>query len=279
MDSGTVLLIAIPILFGFAILLVIATTVARGRSTTAALTRETRRSDKSAVDISAEVDLDELARERYAPTKEALAGEGGKRERSAPEPVDLEAIGMSRRQFFNRGIVGLQLLSIGSFGAASLAFLYTGLKGGFGGEVNAGKLKDILAQMEELKEPFYVPAARTYLAPFPSEAAVLKKAKKAYAPSVIPGMEEGLVALYQKCPHLGCKVPWCQTAQWFECPCHGSKYNRVGEKKGGPAPRGMDRWPIVVKDGEVIINTGIVSQGPPVGTDTTGQEAEGPHCV
>ncbi len=277
MDSGTVLLIAIPILFGLAVLLVVATTVARGRSTTAALTRETRKSDKSAVNLSAEVDLDEMARERYAPSKEGLDGEGSKH--SAPEPPDPETIGISRRQFFNRGIVGLQLLSIGSFGAASLAFLYTGLKGGFGGEINAGKLKDILAQMNELKEPFYVPAARTYLAPYPSEATVINKAKAAYASSLIPGMEEGLVALYQKCPHLGCKVPWCQTAQWFECPCHGSKYNRVGEKKGGPAPRGMDRWPIAVKNGEVIINTGLVSQGPPVGTNTTGQEAEGPHCV
>ena len=62
------------------------------------------------------------------------------------------------------------------------------------------------------------------------------------SPSVLAGMEEGFVALYQKCPHLGCRVPWCQTSQWFECPCHGSKYNRVGEKKGGPAPRGMDRF-------------------------------------
>ena len=31
-------------------------------------------------------------------------------------------------------------------------------------------------------------------------------------------------------------------SQWFECPCHGSKYNRVGEKHGGPAPRGLDRF-------------------------------------
>ena len=55
--------------------------------------------------------------------------------------------------------------------------------------------------------------------------------------------EQGIVALYQKCPHLGCRVPECVTSQWFECPCHGSQYNQVGEKKGGPAPRGMDRFP------------------------------------
>ena len=47
-------------------------------------------------------------------------------------------------------------------------------------------------------------------------------------------MKQGIVALYQKCPHLGCRVPSCATSQWFECGCHGSQYNRVGEKKGGP---------------------------------------------
>ena len=69
------------------------------------------------------------------------------------------------------------------------------------------------------------------------------------------------------------------TSQWFECACHGSQYNQVGEKKGGPAPRGMDRFAMTV-DGDVLtVDTGTVIQGPPIGTNTTGQEAEGPHCV
>ena len=92
-------------------------------------------------------------------------------------------------------------------------------------------------------------------------------------------MEAGLVALYQRCVHLGCRVPWCKSSQWFECPCHGSKYNRVGEKKGGPAPRGLDRFPIDVGGGTVAIDTGGRILGPPIGTNTTGQEAEGPHCA
>jgi cytochrome b6-f complex iron-sulfur subunit len=41
----------------------------------------------------------------------------------------------------------------------------------------------------------------------------------------------------------------------------------------------MDRFPVDVTPAGVVINTGIVVQGPPIGTDTTGQEAEGPHCV
>jgi cytochrome b6-f complex iron-sulfur subunit len=92
-------------------------------------------------------------------------------------------------------------------------------------------------------------------------------------------MDHGLVALYQKCVHLGCRVPWCKSSQWFECPCHGSKYNRVGEKRGGPAPRGLDRMPIEISGSHVIVNTGDIIQGPPIGTDTTGQGQEGAPCV
>jgi cytochrome b6-f complex iron-sulfur subunit len=75
-------------------------------------------------------------------------------------------------------------------------------------------------------------------------------------------------------------VPQCLSSQWFECGCHGSQYNRVGEKKGGPAPRGMDHFAAeITPAGDVIVDTGTVWQGRPIGTNTTGQEAEGPHCV
>jgi cytochrome b6-f complex iron-sulfur subunit len=41
----------------------------------------------------------------------------------------------------------------------------------------------------------------------------------------------------------------------------------------------MDRFPVTIDGGTVQADTGIVVQGPPIGTNTTGQEAEGPHCV
>ena len=114
---------------------------------------------------------------------------------------------------------------------------------------------------------------------YPKES--LAKAEPVYAAQapVFAGMSAGIVALYQKCPHLGCRVPTCATSQWFECPCHGSQFNRVGEKKGGPSPRGMDRFAVSINNGNVVIDTGAVFGGPAIGTNTTGQEAEGPHCV
>ena len=86
-------------------------------------------------------------------------------------------------------------------------------------------------------------------------------------------------ALYQRCPHLGCKPNPCLKNFWFECPCHGSKYNRVGEKQGGPAPRGLDRFPLEVSGGNIIVDTGGLVIGPPIGTNTTGQSPEGAPCV
>jgi cytochrome b6-f complex iron-sulfur subunit len=74
-------------------------------------------------------------------------------------------------------------------------------------------------------------------------------------------------------------VPWCHSSQWFECPCHGSKYNAVGEKKDGPAPRGLDRFAVAVEGGNVTIDTSTVFQGPPIGTNTTKQPQEGPSCI
>ena len=194
-------------------------------------------------------------------------------------PPDEEAIGVARRQFLNRSIVGLMSLSLASFGAACIAFLYGGVDGGgFGSQLTVGKVADIEAKVDNANGFFYVPEGRMWITRYP--AGSIKKAEEAYSAPELAGMRAGLVALYQKCPHLGCRVPQCVTSQWFECPCHGSQYNRVGEKRGGPAPRGMDRFAMSVNGNDMfVVDTGTIIQGPPIGTNTTGQEAEGPNCI
>jgi cytochrome b6-f complex iron-sulfur subunit len=192
-------------------------------------------------------------------------------------PPDEETIGVSRRQFLNRSIVAFFAFGLSMFGVQVIAFLWPTPKGGFGSKITVGTLDDIKAKITAGKGYYYVAEGRMWMTAYPPSA--LDKAKTIYQPPVFAGMQNGVVALYQKCPHLGCRVPSCVSSQWFECPCHGSQYNQVGEKKGGPAPRGMDRFGVEVTSGTVSVNTGIVFQGPPVGTNTTGQEADGPHCV
>ncbi len=195
-------------------------------------------------------------------------------------PPDADAIGVSRRQFLNRATISLTGAGLTTFAAAGfVAFLWPTAKGGFGGKISVGKLDDVLSSIRSSNGFFYNATARSWVTQYPVDALPKAKSIANYKP-LISGMENGIVVLYQKCPHLGCRVPQCVSSQWFECPCHGSQYNRVGEKKGGPAPRGMDRFQFTVSDtGDVVIDTGTVFPGPPIGTNTTGQEAEGPHCI
>jgi cytochrome b6-f complex iron-sulfur subunit len=193
-------------------------------------------------------------------------------------PPDPEQIGVTRRQFFNRGIIALFGFGLSIFGVQVIGFLWPTPKGGFGSKINVGKIEDVLAKIEEGGGFYYLPEGRMWLTQYPASA-VGKAAAVPYPPPVLAGMQAGVVALYQKCPHLGCRVPSCATSKWFECPCHGSQYNQAGEKKGGPAPRGMDLFGVTVAGGAVTVDTSKPLQGAPIGTNTTGQEAEGPHCV
>ncbi len=194
-------------------------------------------------------------------------------------PPDSEQVGVNRRQFLNRASVTLMSTSLATFGLACIAFLWPTAAPVFGGKVNLGKLDDILSSIRSNSGFFYASNARSYVTLYPADALPKARGVREYA-ALISGMESGVVALYQKCPHLGCRVPDCKTSQWFECPCHGSQYNRAGEKKAGPAPRGMDHFAVTVgANGDVVVDTSIVYAGAPLGTNTTGQEAEGPHCL
>jgi len=276
--------VAIPIII--ILIVAVATTLVlanRSRGGTGSLSRETRRSDKTAAvedlpTVSTSTELETTGRERADETRATLGGLARRRsDVTRWEPVDEEELGVNRRQFLNRGLGTLVGFSLAGFGAACLGFLWPTGSGGFGDKIGAGKTADIDDYIETNSAPFYVPEARAYVVQYPKQD--LPKAKAIYSPITYAGMEQGYVALYQRCVHLGCRVPWCPSSQWFECPCHGSKYNRVGEKKAGPAPRGLDRFGIDVSGGSLTINTGDIEIGPPIGTHTTGQQQEGPLCV
>jgi cytochrome b6-f complex iron-sulfur subunit len=247
-----------------------------------ALSRETRQRDRSGRGHE-EIEVPPAPTGREVELAATVAQSPGALEKAEPKlpapyvPPDPETIGVTRRQFFNRGLVALTSAGLAGFGAAVVGFLWSAPKGGFGGVISVGSLEDINAGIAQNSGFYYVPEARAWLTAYPAEA--LPQAEGVYAEAVLAGMRAGINALYQKCPHLGCRVPECTSSQWFECPCHGSQYNRAGEKKAGPAPRGMDRFGVDISGGSVSLNTGLIFQGPSIGTNTTGQEAEGPHCV
>jgi cytochrome b6-f complex iron-sulfur subunit len=87
------------------------------------------------------------------------------------------------------------------------------------------------------------------------------------------------MAISQKCSHLGCRVPYCPSSGWFECPCHGAKFNGAGEVMAGPAPAGMWRYPIEIVRGEVVVDTSRRVAQPPWGFDSIGLPPKGAACV
>jgi cytochrome b6-f complex iron-sulfur subunit len=282
MELAVVLAVVILVVLAAVLLLGAARRRDRGEAT-GTLSRETAKRDRAvelrdeeavaaptgkAVERAAEIERRQAAKDLV------LAGV------SAPAPYvppDPEAIGVTRRQFLNRSVIVMFILGLSTFGAGVVAFLWPKAGGGFGSSIRVGNINEIIADIRANNGFLYKPEGRMWITEYPSGA--LEKARAVYSQAELAGMEAGVIALYQKCPHLGCRTPECGTSQWFECPCHGSQYNQVGEKKGGPAPRGMDRFAMAVAGGVLVVDTGSVIQGPPIGVDTTGQQAEGPHCI
>jgi cytochrome b6-f complex iron-sulfur subunit len=187
--------------------------------------------------------------------------------------VSPEAGGVSRRQFFNRAIAATFGVFLAGQGLYYLAFFWPKLTGGFGADIDAGPVTDLRTQVftpDGAVLPLFIPEARAYLVPAPPEPSAQFEGQ---------GVEtDGLMALYMRCVHLGCRVPWCAPSQGFECPCHGSRYNAIGQYFGGPAPRNLDRFVVENQGGNLIIRTGTIIQTPRAPVLSV-QYPQGPSCI
>jgi cytochrome b6-f complex iron-sulfur subunit len=246
---------------------------------TAGVSTETRAADRSMEGVSVapiQVEEDEAPEPEPEPEDEELEPEhAGVQIVQTQRVVEVSAEegGVSRRQFFNRAITA----TFGSFlalqGLAYLAFFWPKLTGGFGADIDAGLISDLETQVHTSDGavlPLFIPEAKAYLVPAPSPPPEQFAGK-----SVEAG---GLMALFQRCVHLGCRVPWCASSQGFECPCHGSKYDSIGEYFGGPAPRNLDRFVVELVDDRFIIKTGTVIQTPRAPTRSV-VYPQGPSCI
>ena len=193
-------------------------------------------------------------------------------------PAPKSSAPLSRRDFFRKSLLVSLMVFGAQFGGATIAFLWPNLKGGFGSLINAGAVSDIRNQISTTSQPSDNGAGRFYVWDYGSGYKGLDAAAGVdYSASGY--IADGLMAIYQRCAHLGCRVPFCQSSQWFECPCHGSKYNVAGEYELGPAPSGLQRFPVSIKDGNLFVDTSTLNPGPPRGTDTIQEPPQGPFCV
>lgn len=90
---------------------------------------------------------------------------------------------------------------------------------------------------------------------------------------------DGPMALSQKCPHLGCRVPFCASSGRFECGCHGSVFDLGGEWIAGPAPRGMTKVAVTKQGNDLYADPSQVTAGPARGAKKYFTEPKGPSCL
>lgn len=137
---------------------------------------------------------------------------------------------ISRRNFLGWLWAAASVGLLGQAGAALFQFSKPrGESGAFGGEVVAGAVEEF-----EPGTVSHVQKGRFY----------------------ISRLEDGgVLALWQRCTHLGCTVPWREDEGEFHCPCHSSLFDRKGQVLGGPAPRPLDLFPVSLKDGKLLVET------------------------
>lgn len=173
--------------------------------------------------------------------------------------------GISRRTLLRRSLGLGVALWLTEVGVGSIGFLWNAV-GGQTARVRIGTLDEIAAINPALPFrdgfPMYVQPARAFVVLVDPDAG-------GFAPGT-DGSGEGRLnvrALSQVCPHLGCRPNPCIEDYWFHCPCHQSRYDRLGIKpKGngyGPAERGMDRFAVEVDaDGVLTIDRSHLTLGP-----------------
>jgi len=136
----------------------------------------------------------------------------------------------SRRSFTRNAALGASLIVTAEIAAGTVYLLWPNKTGAFGGDITVGANSVPAVN----GAPFRYPEGKFY----------------------IVHTDDGVEALYWKCVHLGCTVPWVAARNRFVCPCHGSVYLYNGTRESGPAPRALDAMPVTVNgDGSLTVNT------------------------
>jgi cytochrome b6-f complex iron-sulfur subunit len=175
--------------------------------------------------------------------------------------------GISRRQLLRGSLGGVMALWSVELLVGTISFIWPNLSGGFGSKVKIGTLSDLKLKNASIPVgegfPVHVAEARAFIV-------LVDPARQEFVPGedrTGDGTGLNVRALYQRCPHLGCKPNPCLKNFWLECPCHASRYDRLGIKAAGvqygPAPRSMDRFAATVHpDGSLELDTGKITLGP-----------------
>jgi cytochrome b6-f complex iron-sulfur subunit len=185
------------------------------------------------------------------------------------EAAEIAKQRLSRRRFLRRSMLAVWGISTAAAVAGALDMLYPTLSGQFGAALTVGKKSDFPPSLPKgfnlgTAGVFHAITARTYIihlaagTPFLLQGSDLENLMNNQ--NIVKDQDGSYwIALYQRCVHLGCTVPFRNDCDSFKCPCHGSHYNIDGEYLDGPAPRSLDRFTLSFSGEDVIVNTGVLN--------------------
>ncbi len=195
------------------------------------------------------------------------------------EAAEIAKQRLSRRRFLRRSMLAVYGLSATASVAGALYFMYPNLAGQFGSDLTVGKKTDFPAAVPNgfrigQAGVFYIQPAKTYLVHLAAGTQFLLSSSSLQDQLTSENFVKEAdgsywVALYQRCVHLGCTVPFRDDCVSFKCPCHGSHYNVDGEFIDGPAPRSLDRFAMSFSGSDVIVSTGTLNNTVPHPDATT----------
>ena len=86
------------------------------------------------------------------------------------------------------------------------------------------------------------------------------------------------LALHADAQHVGDQVEFCESSRMFESPAHGEKFDIRGYYYGGPAGKGLDRYPVRIEGDGLFVDLEHPIEGPRRGAGPT-LEPAGPFCI
>lgn len=90
---------------------------------------------------------------------------------------------------------------------------------------------------------------------YPPGSVTLDKEQKVY---IVRAREGNFYALSAVCTHLGCITNWKSEEGVIACPCHGSRFDTGGAVIGGPAPRPLPHYAMILDDqGQLVVDKSI----------------------
>ena len=130
---------------------------------------------------------------------------------------------ISRRNFLETGLKVLLGVAALELGAAGILFLRArSLEGKFGGIITAGPVDSFTpGTVTEFEEGNFF---------------------------LVRTADSGFLAIFRRCPHLGCTVEWVPAKEKFFCPCHSASFDPHGDYQTSIVSSSLGTFTILFED-------------------------------